>query len=401
MSRSRIVVFVLAAGLFSGVAFGVIPSTRVNTLQFSDGSAVGVSPASKARIRYNSGTNQFEQSLNGAAYAAFGGGGGGYATIENNGTPLTARSTLNCDGTLVVCSDDGSETDITLGSTVMKTTASQTMSSGADINLVENGLGTTTGVAMSLQNTTAAANGAQQVSPAFELQGRGYQAGGVNASQVVKTGFDLIPVQGTAFPASVRMAWRTAMGDASYSDALYFDHDENANPQIKNASNLVTGIDFGTTLQLNSSNGIIRHAGDQWPASDFGYDLGEATVRRWKYVWARATYSISQTPAFSSTMNIDCKLGEVVLVTMTGNLGSWTMTNGQAPGQKCTIVWIQDGTGSRTIGTPPSGIKWLPSTYLGTNHVAPTLTTTASARDASYFVWDGTYWLEVNRNFNN
>jgi hypothetical protein len=208
-------------------------------------------------------------------------------------------------------------------------------------------------------------------------------------------------VQGTAFPASVRMAWRTAMGDASYSDALYFDHDENANPQIKNASNLVTGIDFGTTLQLNSSNGIIRHAGDQWPASDFGYDLGEATVRRWKNVFARAYYSISQAPAFSSTMNVNCASGEVVLITLTASLGSWTMSNGAAPGQKCTIVWIQGGAGSYTIGTPPSGIKWLPSTYLGTNHVAPTLSTAVGTRDASYFVWDGTYWLEVNRNFNN
>jgi hypothetical protein len=57
------------------------------------------------------------------------GGGGGYDTIENNGTPLTQRTTLHCDGTLVVCSDDAgnSETDITLGSTVVTESSTDTL----------------------------------------------------------------------------------------------------------------------------------------------------------------------------------------------------------------------------------------------------------------------------------
>jgi hypothetical protein len=73
--------------------------------------------------------------------ASTGGGGGSYyQTVENNGTPLTQRSVLNCDGTLVVCSDDGSETDITLGSTVMRTSADSTLSAGVDITMASDGV---------------------------------------------------------------------------------------------------------------------------------------------------------------------------------------------------------------------------------------------------------------------
>jgi hypothetical protein len=72
--------------------------------------------------------------------ASAGGGGSYYQTVENNGTPLTQRSVLNCDGTLVVCSDDGSETDITLGSTVMRTSADSTLSAGVDITMASDGV---------------------------------------------------------------------------------------------------------------------------------------------------------------------------------------------------------------------------------------------------------------------
>ena len=42
--------------------------------QFLNGAAVAVSPAGKARIRYNDTLGVFEQSVNGAAYTAFNAG---------------------------------------------------------------------------------------------------------------------------------------------------------------------------------------------------------------------------------------------------------------------------------------------------------------------------------------
>jgi hypothetical protein len=82
----------------------------------------------------------------GLEWAACGGGGGGYDTIENNGTPLTQRSTLNCDGTLIVCSDDAgnSETDITLGSTVVTETSTDTLTNKTLTAPVLNGTATGT-----------------------------------------------------------------------------------------------------------------------------------------------------------------------------------------------------------------------------------------------------------------
>lgn len=111
--------------------------------------------------------------------------------------------------------------------------------------------------------------------------------------------------------------------------------------------------------------------------------------------------SVAQTPTFGTTMNIDPSLGEVINVTLTASLGSWTISNGVTPGQIIVLNFIQDGTGSRTIGTPPAVIKWLPSTYRGTDHSAPTLSTAASKRDSFILAWDGTNWLQISENLNN
>lgn len=51
-------------------------ATTINYEQWGGGSTAAVSAAGTARIRYNEALNQFEQSLNGAAYVVLGGGGG-------------------------------------------------------------------------------------------------------------------------------------------------------------------------------------------------------------------------------------------------------------------------------------------------------------------------------------
>lgn len=56
--------------------------------EFPDGEQVAVSPDGRARIRYNRALNRFEQSLDGAAYVAFGGGGGVTPDVLVEFTPL-------------------------------------------------------------------------------------------------------------------------------------------------------------------------------------------------------------------------------------------------------------------------------------------------------------------------
>ncbi|HVO26456.1 MAG TPA: hypothetical protein VMW56_22835 [Candidatus Margulisiibacteriota bacterium] len=119
-------------------------------------------------------------------------------------------------------------------------------------------------------------------------------------------------------------------------------------------------------------------------------------------LWGQVLATTKQTPAFSGGMNIDPSLGGVIELTLTANMGSWTISNGTREGQMIVLTLVQSSAGSYTIGTPPSKIKWLPTSYRGTDHLTPTLTSGSStARDSFFLVWDGTNWLEIEENLNN
>ncbi len=188
----------------------------------------------------------------------------------------------------------------------------------------------------------------------------------------------------------------------SSETGFYADNTATANPRFSTN---------GTLTYV--ANGAVTTKGDLTPfnGTNFGVlaagsnnqvlvaDSSQTTGLRWGVAPSLVT---AQTPAFGATMNINPSLGEQCTVTLTGNLGSWTISAPAGPGQKFILTFTQDGTGSRTIGTPPASIKWLPSTYLGATHVAPTLTTTATKSDSFFFVsYDGTNWIEINRNMNN
>jgi len=91
--------------------------------------------------------------------------------------------------------------------------------------------------------------------------------------------------------------------------------------------------------------------------------------------------------------NIDWNLQtqQVAKVTLGGNRTLNAPTNQNAGGFYSLLI-IQDGTGSRTLS--------FNSTYKFTGATAPTLTTTASAKDLIVFRSDGTNLLEVGRSLN-
>jgi hypothetical protein len=124
MARLAIALVLLVSSLANAQTTGALKIGR--GIQLTDGAGLAVAPSGQFRLRSLSGTLQY--SYNGGAWAAFA-GGGGYALIKNSGSSLTARTTLNCDGTLIVCSDDAgnSETDITLGSTVVTESSTDTL----------------------------------------------------------------------------------------------------------------------------------------------------------------------------------------------------------------------------------------------------------------------------------
>lgn len=97
---------------------------------------------------------------------------------------------------------------------------------------------------------------------------------------------------------------------------------------------------------------------------------------------------LAASASVSGSVTIDFNTGNVQRRTLTGNVTSLTLSN-LKDGAEYIITVLQDGTGSRTIAWP-STVKWAGGS-------APTLTTTASARDSFSFISDGTNLYERGR----
>jgi len=107
--------------------------------------------------------------------------------------------------------------------------------------------------------------------------------------------------------------------------------------------------------------------------------------------WSAAQNFNSTTLTFDATQDWDLSTNQVCQLTLTNNTTFDAPTNIQ-DGGFYSITLIQDGTGSRTAAWN-AVFKWAGGT-------APTLTTTASAKDILVFRGDGTNLLEVGRQLN-
>ena len=96
----------------------------------------------------------------------------------------------------------------------------------------------------------------------------------------------------------------------------------------------------------------------------------------------------SATPTFNATAN-----GETKRMILTANVTSWTMSAGN-DGQICTILWVQDATGSRTLAGTPANVK-----HAGG---ALTLSTGPNKTDAITYRYNAatTTWFEIGRSLN-
>ena len=102
-------------------------------------------------------------------------------------------------------------------------------------------------------------------------------------------------------------------------------------------------------------------------------------------------YNAEATLTDASTISWDVSTSPVAKVTLGVNRTLGAATNAQA-GQFVSILFIQDGTGSRTIT--------FNAAYEHTEDTAPTLTTTASKGDLFVYRYNGSKFLEVGRNLN-
>lgn len=104
---------------------------------------------------------------------------------------------------------------------------------------------------------------------------------------------------------------------------------------------------------------------------------------------AGSVTAIPQTLTDAATITWDCSLGQNNTVTLAGNRTMAAPTN-QTANTFYILEVIQDATGSRTLAWN-AVFKWGAGT-------APTLSTTALARDYFTFESDGTNMREVGRN---
>jgi hypothetical protein len=100
-------------------------------------------------------------------------------------------------------------------------------------------------------------------------------------------------------------------------------------------------------------------------------------------------YIAETTLTDGATIDWNMATQSVAKVTLGGNRTLNEPTNGST-GQFCSLLIIQDGTGSRTL-------TWN-AVFEFTTDTAPTLTTTAGLADLFTFRYNGTKWLEVGRN---
>ena len=98
-----------------------------------------------------------------------------------------------------------------------------------------------------------------------------------------------------------------------------------------------------------------------------------------------------QTLTDGSSIDWNLQTQQVAIVTLGGNR-TFNAPSNHAAGLVCLLTIVQDGTGSRTA-TFNSAFKF-------TGGSAPTLSTTASARDILVFISDGTNLREIGRSLN-
>jgi hypothetical protein len=103
--------------------------------------------------------------------------------------------------------------------------------------VTQTALGTTPAAGISLENSTAAAAGAQQVSPALELAGRGWKTTATAASHEVRFRAHVLPTQGTTAPTGT-LIFSNSIAGGAFTQTVGFRSDGNL---LLSTSNVSTG----------------------------------------------------------------------------------------------------------------------------------------------------------------
>jgi hypothetical protein len=141
----------------------------------------------------------------------------------------------------------------------LATTGANTFTGAQTVGL--SALGTTPTAALSLTNSTAAAVGAQQVSPSLVLEGQGWKTTATAASQTVRFRQNVLPVQGTTNPSATWRLQSEINNSGTFQDVISVT----SGGQINNVFALQTQNGHG----IVSSTGGLMVAGAIIPGTFF------------------------------------------------------------------------------------------------------------------------------------
>lgn len=155
-------------------------------------------------------------------------------------------------------------------------------------------LGTTqtNGYGWWLANTTAAANGSQQVSPSLVFEGQGWKTDATAESQSVKFRMDVLPVQGTANPTAT---WRLgySINGGAYTSAVT----DSITFASSNTTLIVPSLQTNGNVSI-SGNRNITFAGGNGAISSGASSL---TVTTGNLILSQGAKASSWTPALTVT----------------------------------------------------------------------------------------------------
>mgnify|MGYP003139744081 CR=1 FL=1 len=166
----------------------------------------------------------------------------------------------------------------------------------------------------------------------------------------------------------------TGIRDDSGNEQLIFQKTASA-VNYAELTNAATGNDVGLSVT----------------GSDTNVGLAISTKGSGKVKFSDSAYFPTGTLTDGATVNWDVQANQVAQVTLAGNRTFAAPTN-MVDGGFYALIIIQDGTGSRTAT--------FNSVFKFTGGTAPTLTTTAAARDILVFQSNGTNLYEVGRSLN-
>lgn len=198
-------------------------------------------------------------------YGNVGGGGAGLSGLSTNYIQKAASSTTLGNSLMY---DDGSAIEI--GGT----------SGDSKFDITTNSLGVTqtNTSGLVLENETAAAAGAQQMSPGLRFRGHGWKTNATAASQPIDFLMDVLPVQGTSAPSGI---WQLkySVNGAAYTDAIKVtsaggagaQYEFNISSNYSTSGFKIGNMPLGRYLQIGTGfsfiNGLTANSGyalDTW-----------------------------------------------------------------------------------------------------------------------------------------